>query len=107
MILAKKKTNSVPRKRPHPNQYTKPYEPTDNSKEKVNEICAKSAEFETGDFITNRLDVLREWPVIWRVNSASLLQKFEPIQINSKTVYRSISTVIYNIYISPTLFYFI
>lgn len=50
-------------------------------------------EFQTGDFIISRQDVLLDWPAIWRVDSKTLLQKFEPFQNNNKTVYRSLSTV--------------
>lgn len=50
-------------------------------------------EFQSGDFIISRQDVLLDWPAIWRVDSKTLLQKFEPFQNSNKTVYRSLSTV--------------
>lgn len=49
--------------------------------------------FRIGDFIIARQDVLLDCPAIWRVDSKTLLQKFEPFHINSKTLYRSLSTV--------------
>lgn len=50
-------------------------------------------EFQSGNFIICRQDVLQEWPAIWRVDGKTLLQKFEPFQNNGKMIYRSISTV--------------
>lgn len=50
-------------------------------------------EFQSGDFIICRQDVLQDWPALWRVDGKSLLQKFEPFQNHGKMIYRSISTV--------------
>lgn len=50
-------------------------------------------DFQTGDFIVSRQDVFLDWPAIWRVDSKTLLQKFEPFSNNGKTIYRSLSTV--------------
>lgn len=50
-------------------------------------------DFQTGDFIVNRQDIFLDWPVIWRVETSTLLQKFEPFHSNNKTIYRSLSTV--------------
>lgn len=51
-------------------------------------------DFQTGDFIVSRQDVFQsDWPAIWRVDSKTLLQKFEPFHSNNKTIYRSLSTV--------------
>lgn len=50
-------------------------------------------DFQSGDFVVSRQEVFQEWPSIWRVDGKSLLQKFEPFHNNSKTIYRSISTV--------------
>ncbi|XP_055310308.1 putative uncharacterized protein DDB_G0293878 isoform X5 [Sitodiplosis mosellana] len=49
-------------------------------------------EFQTGDFIVSRQDAFLDWPAIWRVDSTTLLQKFEPFHSNNKTIYRSLST---------------
>ncbi|XP_031620598.1 uncharacterized protein LOC116339086 isoform X3 [Contarinia nasturtii] len=49
-------------------------------------------DLQTGDFIISRQDIFQDWPAIWRVNSKTLLQKFEPFHSNNKTVYRSLST---------------
>lgn len=49
--------------------------------------------FRIGDFIVARQDALLDCPAIWRVDSKTLLQKFEPFHINNKTLYRSLSTV--------------
>lgn len=49
--------------------------------------------FQTGDFIVSRQDIFHDWPAIWRVDSKTLLQKFEPFHTNNKTIYRSLSTV--------------
>lgn len=50
-------------------------------------------EFQSGDFIICRQDVLQDWPALWRVDGKTLLQKFEPFQSHGKMIYRSISTV--------------
>lgn len=50
-------------------------------------------EFQSGDFIICRQDVLQDWPALWRVDGKTLLQKFEPFQNHGKMIYRSISTV--------------
>lgn len=50
-------------------------------------------QFQTGDFIVSRQDIYHDWPAIWRVDSKTLLQKFEPFNTNNKTIYRSLSTV--------------
>lgn len=50
-------------------------------------------DFQTGDFIVSRNDVFLDWPAVWRVDSKTLLQKFEPFHSNGKTIYRSLSTV--------------
>lgn len=50
-------------------------------------------EFQTGEFIVSRQDIFIDWPPIWRVESKTLLQKFEPFHSDNKTIYRSLSTV--------------
>lgn len=50
-------------------------------------------DFQSGDFIICRQEVLNDWPALWRVDGKSLLQKFEPFQNDNKMIYRSISTV--------------
>lgn len=50
-------------------------------------------DFQTGEFIVSRQDAFLDWPPIWRVDSKTLLQKFEPFHSNNKTIYRSLSTV--------------
>lgn len=50
-------------------------------------------DFQTGEFIVSRQDIFLDWPPIWRVDSKTLLQKFEPFHSNNKTIYRSLSTV--------------
>lgn len=50
-------------------------------------------DFQTGEFIVSRPDIFLDWPPIWRVDSKTLLQKFEPFHSNNKTIYRSLSTV--------------
>lgn len=50
-------------------------------------------DFQAGEFIVSRQDMFQDWPPIWRVDSKTLLQKFEPFHSNNKTIYRSLSTV--------------
>lgn len=53
----------------------------------------QSEDFRFGDFIVARNELFQDWPALWRVDSKTLLQRFEPFQCDNKTIYRSISTV--------------
>lgn len=50
-------------------------------------------EFHLGDFIIAKNEILNDWPLLWRVNGKTLLQRFEPLHASVRTVYRSIATV--------------
>lgn len=83
------------------NEFSNPKEKLDNSltnSAMVQQNYAsmnnhQSSDFQNGDFIISRQDVFVDWPPIWRVDSKTLLQKFEPFHSNNKTIYRSLSTV--------------
>lgn len=57
-------------------------------------------EFHFGDLIIAKNDVLNDWPMLWRVNGKTLLQRYEPLHTNAKTIYRSISTV--SVFVQPS-----
>ncbi|KMQ86089.1 glutamine and serine-rich protein 1, partial [Lasius niger] len=49
--------------------------------------------FEPGDFIMENSDLGEKYPpLLWRIDGKTILQKFEPFELDGKTLYRSKAT---------------